>query len=534
METPITLISPTDIQRDALQPRTRFEGIEQLADSIREHGQLQAIVVRATPKGKKGAKKYQIIYGERRWLAATLIMTGYRSPIEDQDIPANPDIMMRAEISTRPVDGSKDLELQLIENLERRDMTMMEEARAFARLTTDLGYSQRGLSSRIKVPKSLIQDRLRLLRLSVENQERLDLGEVPLWAATLAVAVPDTAISLDPDIHSPVDAALDLAVRVGDRISAKHAVHLKYILPTEERAKWKKLWELGREWVPLVVDKTKALELYWEASPSADLDWQVLSYEDSRAFFDFGVTRLLPPTRAGGYRHGEDKPASVWDGLAPGAEVRETWEQLAARYGVPLTVACDGMCAPVILVRSEMVVDAARTAHDDDPEACPFAIHDGKGHRAQEQAGRAKKAEGEAEERIHTQDVVSALRAMESRIWSLHRTNAPRSPAMDMAYLEAQFFLVQQGALGFGGPDNAFVQLLDVLGAPDDEEGAPSFSNWPGLWEQVDGEWRHGRDFKCGMETLAVLSLVLDGMRVWQGAIEECPEWVEMRGVYGV
>ena len=126
------------------QPRKAFdeERLNELADSIREHGVVQPIVVRPLDDGF-----FQLIAGERRWRASP------RAGLTR--IPA-----VVRETAEQPA-----LEIALIENLQREDLNPMEEARAYERLIVDFGLTQEEVARRVGKNRATIANMLRLLRL---------------------------------------------------------------------------------------------------------------------------------------------------------------------------------------------------------------------------------------------------------------------------------------------------------------------------------------------------------------------------------
>ena len=137
------------------QPRDRFDQIalSELADSIREHGVLQPIVVRSMPGGS-----YQIIAGERRWRASR--MAGL------SEIPA---VVVEAG-------DDKVMELALIENLQREDLTIIEEAMGYRVLMETYGFTQEQVARRMGKSRPVIANALRILNLSPEALNRLEKG----------------------------------------------------------------------------------------------------------------------------------------------------------------------------------------------------------------------------------------------------------------------------------------------------------------------------------------------------------------------
>ncbi len=122
------------------QPRMTFheETIQELAASIREHGVLQPILVR--PQGDE----FQIIAGERRWRASKVA--------GKETVPA---IVERFDDATA-------LEIALIENLQREDLSPLDEATIYKKMTDELGYSIRNLATKLGKDKGYVENRLRL------------------------------------------------------------------------------------------------------------------------------------------------------------------------------------------------------------------------------------------------------------------------------------------------------------------------------------------------------------------------------------
>ncbi len=131
-----------------LQPRKRFndEHLDELVESIREHGLIQPLVVR--PVGGK----YELIAGERRWRASTRL--------ELAEVP----VIVR-EASDRDV-----LEMALIENLQREDLDPLEEAEAYARLAREFGLKQEEIARRVGKNRATVSNAIRLLELDPEVQ----------------------------------------------------------------------------------------------------------------------------------------------------------------------------------------------------------------------------------------------------------------------------------------------------------------------------------------------------------------------------
>ncbi len=150
----VTELAVKEIAPNPLQPRRHFAkaALEELAASLRQHGLLQPVVVTHAAAGG-----YHLITGERRWRAAQL------AGIER--IPA----------VVREVESDTDrLALALIENLQREDLTPIEEARAFHHLRSESGLSQEQIATEVGKDRSTIANALRLLQLPLSVQEMVD------------------------------------------------------------------------------------------------------------------------------------------------------------------------------------------------------------------------------------------------------------------------------------------------------------------------------------------------------------------------
>ncbi|MCM3387564.1 ParB/RepB/Spo0J family partition protein [Ureibacillus chungkukjangi] len=154
-------IEKIDLQKlvaNPFQPRKTFEddAIEELAESIKEHGIIQPIVVR-----KKG-KKFEIVVGERRFRAAKLANLN--------EIPA----------IVRNLTEDQMMELAILENLQREDLTPIEEAEAYQSLIEKLNFTQEELANRLGKSRPYITNHLRLLTLPDDVRELVNTGELSM------------------------------------------------------------------------------------------------------------------------------------------------------------------------------------------------------------------------------------------------------------------------------------------------------------------------------------------------------------------
>ena len=142
-------LSLSEIVPNKYQPRKNFEeeNLEDLANSIKERGVIQPIIVR---ESNSDNSKYEIIAGERRWLAAR--KAGLH------DIP----------VVVTEADDLKSLEFAIVENVQRHDLNPLEEAQGYKRLIDEFSYDQEKVSKFIGKSRSYITNSLRLLNLPTE------------------------------------------------------------------------------------------------------------------------------------------------------------------------------------------------------------------------------------------------------------------------------------------------------------------------------------------------------------------------------
>lgn len=165
---PLTHLPIDAIEPNPMQPRTVFDHnrLEELANSIRENGVIQPLVVR------KSGSRYQIVAGERRWRAAR--GAGLKDvPVVVQEV-AEPQL----------------LELALIENIQREDLGPMEIAHAFDRLNTELNLSQEQIARRTGKDRATVANYLRLLKLPGPVQFLLSSSRLSMGHAKAILGLP--------------------------------------------------------------------------------------------------------------------------------------------------------------------------------------------------------------------------------------------------------------------------------------------------------------------------------------------------------
>ena len=149
VDTNINKLSISELVRNKYQPRKNFnqENLDELTNSIKERGIIQPIIVRKSVDQKF---KYEIIAGERRWLAA-----------QNAGLHEVPVVITEA-------DDLKSLEFAIVENVQRIDLNVIEEAQGYQRLIDDFSYDQNKVAQFIGKSRSHVSNCLRLLNLPIE------------------------------------------------------------------------------------------------------------------------------------------------------------------------------------------------------------------------------------------------------------------------------------------------------------------------------------------------------------------------------
>jgi ParB family chromosome partitioning protein len=151
--------------------------LEELAQSIRANGIIQPIVVRQVDDAAAGGQgsHFEIVAGERRWRAAQ--RAG----------------LLKVPVAIREVPDTKLLEVALIENIQREDLTPIEEAQAYRRLTDELQLSQETIATQVGKDRATVANYMRLLRLPAEVRTALTEGALSMGHARALLALPDEA-----------------------------------------------------------------------------------------------------------------------------------------------------------------------------------------------------------------------------------------------------------------------------------------------------------------------------------------------------
>ena len=163
-------LSISSIVRNKFQPRKFFdkESLEDLANSIKERGIIQPIIVR---KSKDYDDKFEIVAGERRWLAA-----------QNAGLHEIPAVIIEA-------DNLKSLEFAIVENVQRKDLNPIEEAESYKRLIDDFGYDQDKVATFIGKSRAHISNCLRLLTLPKDTISLIEEGKLSQGHAKILVGL---------------------------------------------------------------------------------------------------------------------------------------------------------------------------------------------------------------------------------------------------------------------------------------------------------------------------------------------------------
>ena len=163
-----------ELARNKYQPRSIFDEnkLEELSQSIKKNGIIQPIAVR---KNKSSSEPYEIVAGERRWLAAQ--KAGLH------EVP----------ITILDLNDSETLEVAIVENIQREDLNIVEEAKGYKRLNEEFGYDQDKIAIMMSRSRSHISNTLRLLNLPKDIIAMLEQGELTAGQARPLIGMPNAS-----------------------------------------------------------------------------------------------------------------------------------------------------------------------------------------------------------------------------------------------------------------------------------------------------------------------------------------------------
>ena len=159
-----------EVENNSSQPRTDFddEALNELAESIRQHGVLQPILVRPIANGR-----YQIVAGERRWRASRLAGLS--------EVP----------VIIRDLDDTQVMLLAMIENLQREQLNPVEEAEGYKKLKEEYGFTQEEIADKVGKSRPSVANALRLTSLSTEILNLLRNGDISVGHAKVILSLPE-------------------------------------------------------------------------------------------------------------------------------------------------------------------------------------------------------------------------------------------------------------------------------------------------------------------------------------------------------
>ena len=201
----VNKLSVSDLVRNKLQPRKIFDqkNLEELTNSIKERGVIQPIIVR---NSQNHTDKYEIIAGERRWLAA-----------QNAGLHEIPVVITEA-------DDLKSLEFAIVENVQRHDLNSIEEANGYQKLIDQFGYDQEKVAKFIGKSRSHISNCLRLLTLPKEVITLIENGNLSQGHAKVLVGLEN---------------AFFVAKKIIDKkLSVRQAENLVRIFKTKSKSKY--------------------------------------------------------------------------------------------------------------------------------------------------------------------------------------------------------------------------------------------------------------------------------------------------------
>ena len=216
----VELIKTADILPNPFQPRKEFDekALSELAESISEHGLLQPLLVRPLPLGG-----YEIVAGERRYRACR--MAG----------------LTEVPVIIRELDEAQTMELALIENLQREDLTPLEEAEGYGVLINEHGMTQEEVARSVGKSRPAVANALRLLNLPDSVKEYLKDGKISAGHARALLSLEN-----EEDMKELADLIVskDLSVRQTEKL-CKKAPKTKKEVKTEKKPSFYSMVELA-------------------------------------------------------------------------------------------------------------------------------------------------------------------------------------------------------------------------------------------------------------------------------------------------
>ena len=204
-----------DLTRNKYQPRTSFdeEKIKELAESIKQNGLIQPIAVRIS---QTDSSRYEIVAGERRWIAAQ--KAG----------------LHKVPIVVLELDDSQALEVAILENIQREDLNAVEEAKAYDRLRTEFGYDQDSIAKLMSKSRSHVSNTLRLLTLPADVISMIEEGLITAGQARPLIGLSDPS-SIAEEIVKKKMSARSVEKLIRDKKKPAHNIIDPNILDVQNK-----------------------------------------------------------------------------------------------------------------------------------------------------------------------------------------------------------------------------------------------------------------------------------------------------------
>jgi len=493
-------VRPSDVVSSPLQPRKRFvqARVVAMALSIYEHG------IQQPPKCREiGYGKLELIFGERRWRGAVLCEEGIDETHPKKDIWF--DVIIASGMTDLQV-----LQVQLVENLERDELSPIEEANAYKRMQ-GMGIAIRDIATQCggRVKKDRVLRHLRLLDIPAQWQAKIDSGSCPVWIAEEAMKAPKDQLEI----------ALQLATKAGSRDTAHRLIKQKWVRPKEEADFWQK-------------QKIKS-------------EIKKLGYSESRSIFPYDVTILgkLGPAEKFAIAKETPEASELVDDTAP-----RKWEEYAKTYGTPLFAVIDGNLKTRILAKKPLITAAASSYHSGEPcgdcngrgkinrdgkepevcETCggscwsrdpslelnPFPDDSTEGRKVQRAAAKTRKTTEEAKSDKRGQLAVKMISELEIAV--------RKAPAGGKWFIKGVMMLIDAGLLGLTDKESPGHLLLSATNKVANTNELP-LSKWEDFETQA------------GMESFCVCALALYWLDQWEGDdLSEETTWLKIASDYEV
>ena len=213
----LNTVSISDLSRNPYQPRQHFsdEKLEELSNSIKKKGIIQPIAVRLSKSGKS---KYEIIAGERRWIAAQ------RAGLHE--IP----------VTILDLSDVESLEVAIVENIQRDDLNPVEEARGYKRLNEEFKYDHESISKLMSKSRSHISNTLRLLTLPKDVISMLEEGSLTSGQARPLIGLSNASSVAEEIVAKNYSARkVEYLVKTKKNLSSKDKSYDANILKAQEK-----------------------------------------------------------------------------------------------------------------------------------------------------------------------------------------------------------------------------------------------------------------------------------------------------------